>query len=227
MLFVPERRRSRRTPKARPAPSELDEEGNQSSAEQFNMKKFHRRRGVIITQLSAYEVELLASLIMQLIELISDGEPEGFATPAEANDPFEEIVKNLEGEPDEPGPLEDPVLKRLFPDAYPDDTAASADFRRFTERDMKATRVAEARVVLERLATTELGARDLKIPANEVESWLRTLTSVRLAVATRLGIHDAAAADDLAALPEDDPRSFMVSVYDWLGFAQETLISAL
>ena len=227
MLFVPERRRSRRTPKVRPAPSELDERGNQSSAEHFNMKKFHRRRGVIITQLSAYEVELLASLIMQLIELISDGEPEGFATPAEANDPFEEIVKNLEGEPDEPGPLDDPVLKRLFPDAYPDDTAASADFRRFTERDMKATRVAEARVVLERLATTELGARDLKIPANEVESWLRTLTSVRLAVATRLGIHDAAAADDLAALPEDDPRSFMVSVYDWLGFAQETLISAL
>ena len=227
MLFVPERRRSRRTPTARPAPSELDERGNQSSAEHFNMKKFHRRRGVIITQLSAYEVELLASLIMQLIELISDGEPEGFATPAEANDPFEEIVKNLEGEPDEPGPLDDPVLKRLFPDAYPDDTAASADFRRFTERDMKATRVAEARVVLERLATTELGARDLKIPANEVESWLRTLTSVRLAVATRLGIHDAAAADDLAALPEDDPRSFMVSVYDWLGFAQETLISAL
>ena len=25
----------------------------------------------------------------------------------------------------------------------------------------------------------------------------------------------------------DDPRSFMVSVYDWLGFAQETLITAL
>ena len=84
-----------------------------------------------------------------------------------------------------------------------------------------------ARVVLDRLATTELGARDLKIPANEVESWLRTLTSVRLAVATRLGIRDAAAADELAALPDDDPRSFMVSVYDWLGFAQETLIAAL
>jgi hypothetical protein len=53
------------------------------------------------------------------------------------------------------------------------------------------------------------------------------LTSVRLAVATRLGIKDAAAADELAALPDEDPRSFMVSVYDWLGFAQETLINAL
>jgi Domain of unknown function (DUF2017) len=191
------------------------------------MKKFHRRRGMIVTQLSAYEVELLASLIMQLIELISDGEPEGFADASEADDPFEEIVKDLEGEPDEPGPLEDPVLKRLFPDAYPGDPGASADFRRFTERDLKAAKVAEARVVLNRLATTELGARDLKIPREEVESWLRTLTSVRLAVATRLGIKDAAAADELAALPDEDPRSFMVSVYDWLGFAQETLILAL
>jgi hypothetical protein len=191
------------------------------------MKKFHRRRGMIVTQLSAYEVELLASLIMQLIELISDGEPEGFADASEAGDPFEEIVKDLEGEPDEPGPLDDPVLKRLFPDAYPDDPGASADFRRFTERDLKAAKVAEARVVLNRLATTELGARDLKIPSEEVESWLRTLTSVRLAVATRLGIKDAAAADELAALPEEDPRSFMVNVYDWLGFAQETLINAL
>ena len=191
------------------------------------MKKFHRRRGLIITKLSAYEVELLASLIMQLIELVSDGEPEGFAATAQTDDPFEEIVRDLEGEPDEPGPLEDPVLKRLFPDAYADDPGATADFRRFTERNLKATKVAEAQVVLDRLATTELGARDLKIPADEVEIWLRTLTSVRLAVATRLGIKDAADADELAALPEEDPRSFMVSVYDWLGFAQETLISAL
>ena len=234
-LFVPERRRSKWAPKARSAPSELGERAIQVArsapcelASRRNaMKKFHRRRGMIVTQLSAYEVELLASLIMQLIELISDGEPEGFASQSEAADPFEEIVKDLEGEPDEPGPLEDPVLKRLFPEAYPDDAAASADFRRFTERDLKAAKVAEARVVLDRLATTELGARDLKIPREEVESWLRTLTSVRLAVATRLGIKDAADADELAALPDEDPRSFMVSVYDWLGFAQETLISAL
>jgi hypothetical protein len=161
------------------------------------------------------------------IELVSDGEPEGFPPAPDSTDPFEEIVKNLEGNPDEPEQSEDPVLKRLFPDAYPTDAMSSADFRRFTERDLRAMKVAEARVVLDRLATTELGAHDLKIPSNEVESWLRTLTSVRLAVAIRLGIRDAAAADELAALPDEDPRSFMVSVYDWLGFAQETLISAL
>ncbi|MDX6322618.1 MAG: hypothetical protein QOF52_2476, partial [Propionibacteriaceae bacterium] len=38
---------------------------------------------------------------------------------------------------------------------------------------------------------------------------------------------DAESADELAELPEDDPRAFMVSVYDWLGFAQETLVTAL
>jgi hypothetical protein len=191
------------------------------------MRKFSRRRGMITTQLSAYEVELLTSLVKQLVELVSDGEPAGFPSGPEAEDPFDALVADLEVDPDEPEVSEDPVLKRLFPDAYPHDTTASSEFRRFTERDLRATKVAEAQVVLDRLAATELGARDLRIPREEVEAWLRTLTSVRLAVATRLGISDAAAADELSALPEDDPRSFMVSVYDWLGFAQETMINAL
>jgi hypothetical protein len=191
------------------------------------MRKFTRRRGMITTQLSAYEVELLTSLVKQLVELVSDGEPAGFPPGPEAEDPFDALVADLEVDPDEPEVSEDPVLKRLFPDAYPHDTTASSEFRRFTERDLRATKVAEAQVVLDRLAATELGARDLRIPREEVEAWLRTLTSVRLAVATRLGISDAAAADELSALPEDDPRSFMVSVYDWLGFAQETMINAL
>jgi hypothetical protein len=182
---------------------------------------------MITTQLSAYEVELLTSLVKQLVELVSDGEPAGFPPGPEAEDPFDALVADLEVDPDEPEVSEDPVLKRLFPDAYPHDTTASSEFRRFTERDLRATKVAEAQVVLDRLAATELGARDLRIPREEVEAWLRTLTSVRLAVATRLGISDAAAADELSALPEDDPRSFMVSVYDWLGFAQETMINAL
>ena len=60
-----------------------------------------------------------------------------------------------------------------------------------------------------------------------MEAWLRTLTSVRLAVATRLGITDAETAERLAELPDDDPRSFLASVYDWLGFAQETMVNAL
>ena len=191
------------------------------------MRKFARKRGLITTQLSAYEVELLTSLVKQLVELVSDGEPAGFGTRAEPADAFDALVASLEVDPDEPEMSEDPVLKRLFPSAYPHDAAAASDFRRFTERDLRVQKVAEAQVVLDRLEATALGAHDLKIPPEEAEAWLRTLTSVRLAVATRLGISDADSAERLADLPEDDPRSFLVSVYDWLGFAQETMVNAL
>jgi hypothetical protein len=189
------------------------------------MKKFSRRRGVITTELSSYEVELLASLISQLVELVADGQPERYAAGS-AEETFDDLVRELtvEEQPEEP---QDPVLKRLFPNAYPQDPASSSDFRRFTERGLREKKISEATIVLQRLAETQHGARPLRIPPEETEAWLRTLTSVRLAVATRLGITDAEAADALNDLPDDDPRAFMVSVYDWLGFAEETLISAL
>jgi Domain of unknown function (DUF2017) len=177
--------------------------------------------------MSPYEVELLTSLVRQLVELVSDGEPAGFAHPAETADPFEQLTRDLEVDPDEPEVSEDPVLRRLFPNAYPHDPAASSDFRRFTDRELKTKKVADAQVVLDHLAATQEGVRDLKIPLADADAWLRTLTAVRLAVATRLGISDAESAEEIAQLSEDDPRGFLVSVYDWLGFAQETLVSAL
>ena len=51
------------------------------------MKKFSRRRGMITTQLSSYEVELLSSLVAQLIELVSEGEPEAYISPTPARTP--------------------------------------------------------------------------------------------------------------------------------------------
>ena len=191
------------------------------------MRKFNRRRGVISSRLSSYEVDLLTSLVGQLVELVSEGEPEQYAAPAHGDDPFERLVRDLQADPDEPEVSEDPVVRRLFPNAYPHDAAASSDFRRFTERDLRSKKVADAQVVLTALAQTEQGTHDLRIDPAEGEAWLRTLTGVRLAVATRLGITDAETAEELSDLPDEDPRSFMVSVYDWLGFAQETLIAAL
>lgn len=191
------------------------------------MKKFRRKAGTIATHLSEYEVELLTSLVGQLVDMVSDGDPDTYAEPDAVSDPFEEWSRDLAGEPDQPETADDPVVRRLFPDAYPHDAAASADFRRFTERDLKVKKISEATLVLERLQATENGRHEVRIPMSEVDVWLRTFTSLRLAVATRLGITDAESADELAMLPDEDPRAFMVSVYDWLGFAQETLISAL
>jgi hypothetical protein len=191
------------------------------------MKKFSRRRGVLTTAFSGYEVELLTSLVRQVVELVSDGEPEGFAPLDASAGPFEALAADLAVDPDAPEVPEDPVLRRLFPNAYPHDADASSDFRRFTERGLRTTKVADARVVLDDLAATDHGTVDLRVAPDHVDAWLRTLTGVRLAVATRLGITDAESAEELARLDDSDPRSYMVSVYDWLGFAQETMVGAL
>lgn len=189
------------------------------------MKKFRRRGDVITSSLSDYEVHLLSTLSTQLIEIVTDGETEEFGE--ESSDPFEAWGRDLQANPDAPETPDDPALRRLFPDAYPHDAAASSDFRRFTDHELKATKVRDARTVLAGLAATEAGTRPLQIPAGEVDAWLRTLTSIRLTVATRLGITDAEAAEELAQLADDDPRAFLASVYDWLGFAQETLVAAI
>lgn len=191
------------------------------------MKKFKRRGEVIGTRLSAYEVELLSSLVSQLVEMVSQGEPQDFVATEEPSDPFAAWAEDLAADPSEPEVSEDPVLRRLFPNPYPHDADAASDFRRFTERDLKTKKVTEAQLVLRRLAETREGSSDLRIPPEDVDPWLRTLTSVRLALATRLQITDAEAADELSQLPDDDPRAFLLSVYDWLAFAEETLISVL
>ena len=50
------------------------------------------------------------------------------------------------------------MLRRLFPDAYPGDPEASADFRRFTQRELSDKKVAEALVVRAALQRTEGGS---------------------------------------------------------------------
>jgi hypothetical protein len=184
------------------------------------VKKFKRRGAVVSSHLSEYEVSLLTNLVDQLIGMVAPEEGE----PGPDADPFEALARDLQNDADPP---KDPVLRRLFPDAYPGDSEASADFRRFTQRELSAKKVDEALAVRAGLEQTEHGSYELRIPVEEADAWLRTLTSLRLAVAVRLGITDADSADELSDLPDDDPRAFMASVYDWLGFAEETLISAL
>ena len=43
---------------------------------------------------------------------------------------------------------DDPAVERLFPDVYPEDPAEAAEFRRFTEADLKAAKLDQAKTVL-------------------------------------------------------------------------------
>ena len=89
------------------------------------MRPFSRHGPVIRLRLTEYEATLLESLFDQLATLL-----EGDREPVRDGDPF----ARWQAEFSETGQVDhsDPVIARLFPEAYPDDPAASAEFRRFT-----------------------------------------------------------------------------------------------
>lgn len=121
----------------------------------------------------------------------------------------------------------DPAMGPLAPDPYPDDPDAGREFTRLTRADVLDRRRADAAIVLDTLSpfeeTTEasvdeesLAEEALTIPASHVEPWLRTLTALRLVLATRLGI----------ATEDDRPEYGRPDVYDWLGYRLELLVEA-
>ncbi|MBK0296618.1 DUF2017 family protein, partial [Bacillus sp. S34] len=72
----------------------------------------------------------------------------------------------------------------MFPDAYPDDVDASAEFRRWTEADLVAQKTTNASTVHAWLT----GAREGAFEPGDEQAWLRCLTDLRLTIADRLGI---------------------------------------
>jgi hypothetical protein len=142
--------------------------------------------------------------------------------PGQPPDPLDDLARLL-GQSGPATPPDDPVLARLLPDAYQDDSDAAGDFRRFTEQELRNGKAAAARTVLATLP--EDGGR-VRLTEEEAQVWLRALNDVRLALGVRLSI-----TEDFQARVQDldpaDPRSAYMWVYDWLTFLQETLVHAL
>ncbi|GHJ02874.1 hypothetical protein TPA0906_47390 [Streptomyces olivaceus] len=180
------------------------------------------------------EISIIRSLAVQLLELIGPG-------PAEdaSDDPLAELFAEGPSEPPS-----DPVLRRLFPDAYGDPQGTpqareaeeqreySAEFRRYTENDLRAGKREGALAVIRALdgvasASAGGGGAVLKLSADESRQWLGTLNDLRLAIGSRLDIADEDDTDLLYRLPDDDPRKPMVMAYLWLGGLQESLVSTL
>ncbi len=191
------------------------------------MSAFRRRgRDTVLVELPPYAAGLLASLAAQLVELLSDGEPAG-----KAADPLEEIV-GMDGPREVP---DDPALRRLLPDGVRDDEEAAAEFRRFTERSLRRSKIADAMVVLAGVRATdpdfsgevegEAADIELELGPDQARAWMRCLTDMRLTLAERLGVE---AEDDerWESMADDDPRVAVHDIYQWLGYLLETLIDA-
>lgn len=171
------------------------------------------------------EISILRSLAVQLMELIGPGDE-----PAEDADPLAALF--AEGPSKPPS---DPALKRLFPDAYGDDSeelrAAASDFRRYTENDLRARKREDALVVVRVLDSLSAeaageGGAVLKLTPDESRAWLGALNDLRLTIWTRLDVKDDDG-EQLYRLPDSDPRKPMVMAYLWLGALQESLVETL
>lgn len=154
------------------------------------MRRFEPRPGGgVSAEIDDAEIALLTTLAAQVAEVVGTGD------------------------------LSDPAVRRVLPDAYPDDPEASAEFRRFTQADLAERKSAHAHRIIATLERTTAGHLALDEP--EISSWLRGLTDIRLVLATRLGI----VTEEDAERADIDP--VMRDVYDWLGFVQNSLVEAL
>jgi hypothetical protein len=167
--------------------------------------------GMICLRIGSEEAAVVRLLIDQLLDLLGDvGESESF-----------EGMPDLRLSENTSVPA-DPVLARLFPDAYREDQGASAEFRRYTEASLREGKRAAAQTVLQTLGE----GGEVFLDAEQAQAWLRALNDLRLALGTRLDITEEIL-EQMRTFDWDDPRNAGYAAYDWLTYLQESLVHAL
>ncbi|GAB3576623.1 hypothetical protein GCM10027406_09640 [Leifsonia lichenia] len=174
------------------------------------MKPFRRARdGAIVAVFEHEEAEVIARLAGEAAELV------------------ESVRSGVD-------PSSDPALRRLLPDAYPEDAEASAEFRRFTADGLAERKALNAVTVVESLSAAgrqggaggSAGARgriEVRLDAHDAGAWMRAIGDIRLVLASRLGIVEDGDEGDV----HDDETTLLRAIYDWLAFVQDTLVNAL
>ncbi len=115
-------------------------------------------------------------------------------------------------------PRADPVIARLFPDAY-DDPEDAQSYHDLVGDELRAEKLRGLAAVSESLGPS--GSASVTLTDELVTAWLAWLTDVRLAVGTRLGVTE----ETMEA--EIDPESPDAPAYDvlhWLGWIQISII---
>jgi len=166
-----------------------------------------------VAQFGDSEKEVLLNLCEQIIELLAERTDHGHEDPLAA----------MVGITSHDSPPEDDVLHRLLPNAYADSVDAS-EFRRYTESTLRTKKQAHAISMRIHLKTAEDGIVDLD--HENANAWLGAINDIRLALGVRLKIRENSN-EHLELLAPDDPLRGVYAVYTWLGWLQETLLSAL
>ena len=163
--------------------------------------------GKLTLKLDDAELGVLSQLFEQMAELLEHPESEA------GTDPLAKML-NMSGSTQI---SEDPALARLFPDGYSNDEHASADFRRFTEQDLRAHKLAALTSVRDSLSGW---TGKSSISAQQAQDWLKAINDLRLVLGTRLEINEVSDRDH----ESDEPG---MQLYNYLTYLQGTLIDCL
>ena len=183
-----------------------------------------RRRGDLTRiTLDREEAGLLVSLVGQVSTMLEADQPP--ATPSDST--LEQLVAGLDASTELP---QDPILQRLLPDGYRDDPEAAEEFRRLTNSDLRATKLAALHQISDDLADAqaeEVGKKvQVELEDAASEAWLHGINDVRLALGTHLDIRDEGDAELRANAVTDDARA-SYAIYDWLTWLQESIVRQL
>jgi hypothetical protein len=195
------------------------------------MSSVRRHGDNIAVSLDAVEADLLASLVSQVLELLSDPPTSAPDTQSDSDSDSPSLEQLLDASTTPVDAPQDPVLARLLPDAYRDDPEAAREFRRLTDSDLRAAKRAGLGQVLADLATGGSGSSTgdvlVKVDAPAgATTWLYALTDVRLAFGTQIGVTDDID-DERESLEPGSQRYAEIAIYDWLAWLQESIVHAL
>jgi hypothetical protein len=163
------------------------------------MGSVRRRGGAVRVDLDPAEVVLLASLVSQVRELLSESSDGSSA-----------------------------VLERLLPDAYRDDAEAAAEYRELMDAELRQQKGAALQRVLDDLAgngTAHGKDRRFELDDDTITLWLYALNDVRLSLGTILDVSQDWE-DEVSSLDPDSPRFAGLGVYEWAGWLQQSIVEA-
>lgn len=145
----------------------------------------------------------------------------GFALriPPAERDVLRTLPGQLRGLLTEGAATTDPVVRRLFPSAYPDEPERAAEFDAMVRDDLVAQRM-QAIDVMERTIDAE------RLSEDELVAWLSAINDLRLVLGTRLDVTEEMTELDVGVAPED-PRAQMFALYAYLSYLEEDVVGAL
>lgn len=134
--------------------------------------------------------------------------------------PERDVLRTLPGQLREllagADPIEDPVMRRLYPAAYLDDPEATREFDSLVRDDLTAERLQ----AIDTMADTIDAA---SVTEEQLAAWLAAINDLRLVLGVRLHVTEESEPADFAGGPEEST----FAIYAYLSYLQEEVVRAL